>query len=152
MDRDTYRGLLPRPVSQGLVVLMSTTLILAAVAGALWVFAQGTWTYSRYPVDASTTDRLARLHASLIAADAPEAAVRLVARAARPGTYQGDAIEALADAGRILAATRSDNESLAAVRQELRAVYNDLYAEEHGYQMHRVSGSSTPMILPLPTQ
>jgi len=153
MSEDAYHRFVLRPLKQGLIVLVGVVLILAAVAGALLFLGQSTWTYSRQPVDTATTDRLARLHADLVAAGAPEAAVRLVARAAHLGAYQGDAIEALAEAERILAAARGDDPSLAAARQELRAVYAHLYVKEYGgCPGVDISKSSTPIVLPLPTQ
>jgi hypothetical protein len=98
------------------------------------------------PVDSTTSTRLAQIHAKLAAAGVPEAALRHLAVAARPGINIGDAIEALVDADKALE-SMSDNSTAASARQEIHAILNDLSARRYG-GMEPTPSMNVP---PLPT-
>ena len=134
----------PRSIIWGVIALLS----LGAVALATWGLAHSTMTYGVPPVDAATTARLSQIRTNLVAAGAPEAALRHLTVAAQPGLNIGDAIDALASANKALEPMR-DNPAIAPLWVELHDLLNDLSGRRYGGQ---ASASSTPLpTLPIPT-
>jgi hypothetical protein len=127
---------IPRAIVWGSLGLFLAAVIVLGV----WGLAQSTWTYGMVAVDRATTARLAQLEADLRTAGAPQAALQYLSVAARPGINIGDAIEALVEADKALQPA-SDNPAVAAARQNLRTILNDLSHSRYGYY----EASSTPL-------
>ncbi len=135
---------LPKSLVWGLLVLLG----LAAVVLIVWGVAHSTLTYSTTTVGPDTRARLSRLRDELAAAGAPAAALRQVERAAQPGVYTDEAIEALLDADKALGAL-GDDASIAPLRQELRTILGELEGMRYGF--NQPSGTSSVSSTPMPT-
>jgi hypothetical protein len=127
-----------RPLVWAVLVLFGLTI----VAMGLWGLGHSTLTYGMSPVDSATTERLAQIQTLLREANAPEAALRQMAIASRPGVNIGDAIEALANADEALEPA-SGKTAIASAQAELRVILQDLTSKRYG--------SSVPITTPLPT-
>lgn len=129
----------PRPLVWGFLAVFTLTI----VAMGVWGLGHSTLTYGMTSVDAATTVRLAQIQASLKEAGAPQAALRQMEIAAKPGVNIGDATEALVEADQALE-PMSGNAVIASARAELRIIKQDL-----GDRRYR--GVSGPTETPLPT-
>jgi len=129
----------PRPLVWGFLAVFTLTI----VAMGVWGLGHSTLTYGMTSVDAATTERLAQIQASLKEAGAPQAALRQMEIAAKPGVNIGDAIEALVEADQALE-PMSGNAVIASARAELRIIQQDLEDRRYG-------GVSGPTETPLPT-
>lgn len=127
-----------RPLVWAVLILFSMTI----VAMGLWGLGHSTLTYGMSSVDSATTARLAQIQTRLREANAPEAALRYMAIASRPGVNIGDAIEALASAEKALGPASGKIE-IASAQAELRVILQDLKNRRYGD-----SGLATT---PLPT-
>src|SRR5512136_1994190 len=114
-----------RPLVWAILILFSLTI----VAMGLWGLGHSTLTYGMSPVGSATTERLAQIQTQLRAANAPEAALRQMEIASRPGANIGDALEALVSADKALE-PMSQNAMIASARQELRGVLSDLQSKQ----------------------
>jgi len=123
------------------VFLVVFSLVIAAMA--IWGLGHSTLTYGFIPVDSATAARLAQIQARLEEAGAPQAALRQIAFAAKPGVNSGDASEALVEADKALEPMGHDA-VIASARAELRAIQQDLVRNRYG-------GVPGPTWTPLPT-
>ncbi len=128
-----------RPLVWGFLALFSLTITVMGV----WGLAHSTLTYGMSAVDSTTTRRLEQIQSRLREANAPEAALRQMAIAVRPGVNNGDALEALANTEEALE-PMSGNTAIALAQAELLAIHQELTFKLHG-------GSSGPTPTPLPT-
>jgi hypothetical protein len=115
---------------------------LAMVAMGVWGLAHSTLTYGMSSVDSVTTERLAQIQTRLREANAPEAALRQMAIAARPGVNIGDAMEAIVEADQALE-PMSGSTVIASAQTELRVIGQNLTNKRYG--------ESGPTMTPLPT-
>ena len=132
-----------RPLVWAILILFSLTI----VAMGLWGLGHSTLTYGMSPVGSATTERLAQIQTRLREANAPEAALRQMEIASRPGVNIGDALEALVRADKALEPT-SQNAMIASARQELRAVLNGLRSKQYWWVLTPASPLNAT---PLPT-
>jgi len=137
------RRSLPAPIVWSLLILIG----LLVIVGGVWGFVQGSWWYGVSRVDAGTTARLILLQQTLTTAGAPEAAVRQVGIAARPGINVSEAIEALVAADATLEPVAS-NPAIRSVQMELRTIRDTLSRDRYGPLPESAPGPDT---LPLPT-
>ena len=128
-----------RPLVWGFLALFS----LAITVMGVWGLAHSTLTYGMSAVDSTTTWRLEQIQSRLREANAPEAALRQMAIAVRPGVNVGDALEALAIAEEALE-PMSGNTAIASAQAELLVIHQELTFKRYG-------GSSGPTLTPLPT-
>jgi hypothetical protein len=132
-----------RPLVWAILILLSLTIVVLGV----WGLAHSTLTYGMSSVDSATTERLAQIQTRLREANAPEAALRQMAIASRPGVNIGDALEALANADKALE-PMSQSAVIASARQELRGVLSRLRGEQYWWLS---TPMSSPNATPLPT-
>ena len=130
---------MPRPLVWGFLALFS----LAITVMGVWGLAHSTLTYGMSAVDSATTWRLEQIQSRLKEANAPEAALRQMAIAVRPGVNIGDALEALANTEETLE-PMSGNAAIALAQAELLAIHQELIGKRYG-------GSGGPTTTPLPT-
>ena len=133
----------PRPLVWAVLILFSMTI----VAMGVWGLGHSTLTYGTKFVDATTTERLAQIQTKLREANAPEAALRQMAIASRPGVNIGDALEALVSADKALE-PMSQNVMVASIRQELRGVLSGLRSVQYWWLL---TPASPLNVTPLPT-
>jgi hypothetical protein len=117
----------PKSIVWGILILLGVVLLVAVI----WGFTQSTITYGVPTVDAATTAQLSRIRATLVAADAPPAALQHLDVAAQPGVNVGDAIEALVITIQELTPI-TDNPPLVEARKELHLIWNDLDERRYG--------------------
>ena len=139
----------PRPLVWGFLAVFTLTI----VAMGVWGLGHSTLTYGMTSVDAATTARLAQIQASLKEAGAPQAALRQMEIAAKPGVNIGDALEALVDADKALEPV-SQSAMIASARQELRGVLSGLRSTQYWWVLTPASplnGTPLPtLIIPSP--
>lgn len=138
------RRSLPSPVVWSLLILI----VLLVIIGGVWGFVQGSWWYGVSRLDTDTAARLAQMQQTLATAGAPEAAVRQVGKAARPGINVSEAIEALVAAD-VALEPAAGNPAIRSARIELRTILNTLSENRYGAMPGTVSRPDT-LLLPTP--
>jgi len=109
---------IPRPIAWAVLAALAALLILTS----LWGLSRGTLTYGLWYLDADTASHVRQVYDELAAAGAPEVALRRLAVATQPGVNVGNAVEAIRDAEKALAAI-SERPAIASALRRLEGIY-----------------------------